>query len=101
VPIKKKDRLERAKSLESDIEWLTRARDENKELLAEQEAKLARLQGELDELGCEFFSETGLPCRENSGRRARIVDVIDGIACCENHARIRRYSMGVAQVALS
>lgn len=96
LPIRKKDRLDRVKSLESEIEWLTRDRDETKAELEEQEKTLAARIAELELLGCEYLTEDGLPCREADGRRGRVVEVVNNLACCEVHAQARRYSVGVA-----
>jgi len=90
-----KSRMDRSKALESEIEWLVRDRDDVKERLAELEASLMRKAIELESLGCDFQSENGLPCRMGSGGgRARVVEVIVGVACCEQHAQIRKYSFG-------
>jgi hypothetical protein len=91
--VSKKDRLERSKVLESEVEWLLRERDETQAHLDEVLGRLAQKTEALEQLGCDFQTDSGLPCREQAGRRARVVDVVGGVACCERHAEIRKYSL--------
>jgi len=97
--VTKQERLERSKTLESEVEWLLRERDETQAHLDDLSGRLARKVEELESLGCDFLTDNGLPCRENGGRRARVVDVVSGIACCERHAQIRKYSLNPSAVA--
>jgi hypothetical protein len=91
--------LERTRALEADLEWLQRDVAETRRLLAEQEQALAEKTRELDTLGCEYWTEDGLPCRERGGRRGRAFEVVNGMVCCETHAQIRKYTVASVPAA--